>query len=977
MRKGLIFWLATVLFFTAATSGVSAASFADTEGTKCETAVEVLSSLGIVEGTEEGYKPDNSLTRAEMATILLRAMAMEKNASGRAVFTDVPASHWAYANIGAAYQLGIVNGVSASEYAPDAAVTYEQAVKMVVAALGYTVQAEALGGYPSGYLAKASQLGLLKGVKTGGDMTRGDMAILLYNALDKELLLPASYGDDAYEFVADGTETLLSYYLKTEKITDTITAVPMGKLVAPARRLLSDEVAVGNSAVIMKAGETDAQNLLGVRCEIYTKHDDMVDMPVIVAAVPKAGSEILEIDAAKIESINAGKLTYKDAEGNEKEVRVSGAAVVLNGKLLSAPAENVFMPETGKVRLIQNDGGEYSLAIIESYKNHIVKSVNKEESKIIFMDNTQLILDASDNTVTFIMTDGEGKALTLDDLEEWDIVSVAQDDMAAPSIVRLYRSYTIVHGTVTEMSDDTVRIDEQEYAVALANGTDGLQLGQSAGYCLDFTGAVAAVNKNYAEKRTYGWLRGAEYTKGLDAVPQLKLFTQDGEWKIFALAERVEFNGSLTGRDAVMQNDTLAGNAVYTDGHAPMLFDQTGALIPQLVAYDTNENGEIIELHTAENLTNPSVYGTDKDDVKLGNAFSMDWYTNSQNGAYNGGWISRFNNTPVGENRTSHTECAGGVLFGRVFITEAKMFVIPMNPEDEELYKMRDISTYGLETHRTMKCISYYDVDEGYNCGAMVIRNDIANVGTEDAYPSYTAASAIIIGKSNVLNEDGETVTALKMKNHMGAEVTATVTDPDFKCLFRYANADLVKDPDWYVEFDNGTTSNDATMITNRSAATGANRMYLDAKDLDLGDVIQYQLDDYGNLTMANVCFRANYGGGVEFTASETNGLLVTAKENYYRGGTLQVHGNVDAIYDKGIFVNVNIADGLGRKTSANALHAMKKEGAFYMWDKEKEVLRSITADDVMPGDEVFVLFATTSQRLFIVYRPTVNIAGN
>ena len=73
-----------------------------------------------------------------------------------------------------------------------------------------------------------------------------------------------------------------------------------------------------------------------------------------------------------------------------------------------------------------------------------------------------------------------------------------------------------------------------------------------------------------------------------------------------------------------MQNDTLAGNAVYTDGHAPMLFDQTGALIPQLVAYDTNENGEIIELHTAENLTNPSVYGTDKDDVKLGNAFSMD-----------------------------------------------------------------------------------------------------------------------------------------------------------------------------------------------------------------------------------------------------------------------------------------------------------------------------------------------------------------
>ena len=66
-------------------------------GENCETAVEVLAALGIVEGKAEGaYEPDSSLTRAEMATIILRTMNMAEAAEGKAIFSDVPSSHWAY-----------------------------------------------------------------------------------------------------------------------------------------------------------------------------------------------------------------------------------------------------------------------------------------------------------------------------------------------------------------------------------------------------------------------------------------------------------------------------------------------------------------------------------------------------------------------------------------------------------------------------------------------------------------------------------------------------------------------------------------------------------------------------------------------------------------------------------------------------------------------------------------------------------------
>ena len=972
MRKGLTVVL-TVLMLLACCTGVTAAGFGDTAGLQCETAVQVLSGLGIVEGKEAGvYAPEDTLTRAEMTTIILRLLKMEGKAAGTDAFTDVPKSHWAYANIAAAKQMGIVNGTSETNFSPDEPVTYEQAVKMVVATLGYTVQAEAMGGYPSGYLSKAQQLNLLSGVQTGGEMNRGNMAVLVYNALDKEMFIKTSYGEEAYTFAADETKTLLSVYLKMQKTVDAVTASPMAKLTVPSRRLLADEVAVGDAAVIMKAGETGAESLLGIRSEIYYYTEAGTDVPQIAVIVPRPGTEVLDLRAQDVVQVSGGRLVYTDNEGRDREAAVGGARVLVNGKLVATPAEADFKPAIGTVRLIANGGGkDYELAIVESYENHVVKSVNMEESRVTFKDNTQMVLDLSDNAIATVITDPAGKALTLDDLQEWDVVSVAQDDALNPTMRRIYRSYTMASGAITEISDDTVLIGETSYPIAPSLDRSLLGLGQSAGYYLDFTGAVAAVDKSYEKRYTYGWLRYAEYSKGIEAVPQMKIFAEDGKWIVLSLADTVEFNGTAVPNKAVMEKDAFEGDAVYTDGHAPMLFDKNGTFIPQLIAYNVNSDGEIDEMHTAQNLTNPSVYGTDKDEIKLGNAFSMDWYTNSQNGAYNGGWISRFNNQPLGENRTSHTECAGGVLFGRVFISSAKMFIIPMEADNEELYKMRDISTYGLESHRATKCISYYDVDENYNCGAIVVRNDIANTGTEDAYPSYTVASAIITGKSTVLNQDGEAVLALKMRNYNGKEVTATIEDPEFKCLYRYANADLTKDPDWYVEFNDGTVSSDPAKVTNRTAKAGANRMYLDAKDLDPGDIVMYQLDDFGNLTMANVCFRANYGGGVEFTFTESNGLLVTAKENYYRGGTLQVHGNVDEIYTKGIFVNVNIADSLGRQTNVTAVHAMKKSGVFYMWDKEKETLRTITADDVMPGDEVFVLFATTSQRMMVVYRPT------
>ena len=156
--------LAVVLAFAMILSMGAVSTFAAysdvTAGTVVSEAVGILSNLNILTGFEDGtFRPDETVTRAQMAAIICRTLGYEDQAQssmGSTVFNDVAADHWAsgYVNVAQAQQ--IINGYGDGNYGPEDLVTYEQAVKMIVSALGYDLAANAKGGYPTGYLAIAS-----------------------------------------------------------------------------------------------------------------------------------------------------------------------------------------------------------------------------------------------------------------------------------------------------------------------------------------------------------------------------------------------------------------------------------------------------------------------------------------------------------------------------------------------------------------------------------------------------------------------------------------------------------------------------------------------------------------------------------------------------------------------------------------------------------------------------------------------------
>ena len=124
-------------------------------------AITTLTKLKVIDGYEDGtFKPDGQITRAEFTKLIVFILGYKDLAYDSSDFTDVDASHWAKNYIQTAYNLGIIAGMGDGTFAPDAPVTYEQALKMVVCTLGYVQFAENLGEWPEGFIKQANTLDL-------------------------------------------------------------------------------------------------------------------------------------------------------------------------------------------------------------------------------------------------------------------------------------------------------------------------------------------------------------------------------------------------------------------------------------------------------------------------------------------------------------------------------------------------------------------------------------------------------------------------------------------------------------------------------------------------------------------------------------------------------------------------------------------------------------------------------------------------
>ena len=118
---------------------VFASDFSDVKDTEYYSEpVNVLSGLGVIAGFPDGtFKPGDNVTRAQMATMITAALGIPVKGSGATGFSDVPASHWASGYIAYAVSVGFVAGYPDKTFKPENPVSYNEALTMIVASLGW------------------------------------------------------------------------------------------------------------------------------------------------------------------------------------------------------------------------------------------------------------------------------------------------------------------------------------------------------------------------------------------------------------------------------------------------------------------------------------------------------------------------------------------------------------------------------------------------------------------------------------------------------------------------------------------------------------------------------------------------------------------------------------------------------------------------------------------------------------------------
>jgi hypothetical protein len=110
-------------------------TFYDIAGHSDAEVIEALAARGIIGGmSATSFAPDATMTRAQFAAIITRALGLPTFTEN--VFSDVPDDAWFASPVATAYHFNLVSGTSPTTFNPNGTITIQEAAVMVARAVG-------------------------------------------------------------------------------------------------------------------------------------------------------------------------------------------------------------------------------------------------------------------------------------------------------------------------------------------------------------------------------------------------------------------------------------------------------------------------------------------------------------------------------------------------------------------------------------------------------------------------------------------------------------------------------------------------------------------------------------------------------------------------------------------------------------------------------------------------------------------------
>lgn len=651
MNKNLKKVISSVAALTMVASSVAAfaVDFPDVESTASYAqAVQELSALDVISGYDDGtFGPDKLVTRAEITKMIVDALAERSSAEASTEstkFADVSADHWAKGYINQGVANGFIAGMSDTEFDPDANVTYVQAQKMLVSAIGYETYAQAQGGWPTGYKTYAASLDITKGISgitDSTELTRAQVAQMIDNAMGAPLCVIASWktewnGTKTPNLeVRDGKEGRAYETLFTEKhdaykvygrVTETSKtgSVDNDKVTFQVEKAdnFDDEEVKADSPVSedMYIGDSKADNYLRTYSQALIQKNDDDEFTILSIAAAAANKSVTVASEDFDENKSTGEALYFFPAGTTKGSTkyqldtTNGVTIYVNGvkqdsmaiydandlesdKTLYGYLKN---HETASVILQKetevgstSKSAKYNTVMISSYATAIVDEViDKTNETSVNFDTystgiqAKMTVNKDDDNYTYSFK-LDGKDIEAKDLQQNDVLNIAYDTTGSFRDSNFYD--VIVTRNVVDGVKCTSRNDTKgEYTIGgtkykAAEGMD-IDVETSTEYSLylDHFGRIAKADENSVSKN-YGVLKNIYKKAGGDYMAQI--ITKNGTEEEY----KVDSDNVKAYKSYLVKSD--ADGAVYDSTNK-----KTDAYPKQVVEYSVSSSSNKITI---------------------------------------------------------------------------------------------------------------------------------------------------------------------------------------------------------------------------------------------------------------------------------------------------------------------------------------------------------------------------------------------
>ena len=581
LKRALSLLLAAAMLIGMMVVGASAAGslddFSDKDEIVNQDAVSLLTILGVIEGKEDGsyFDPTGNVTRAEMAKMIATILNQGADVDGlytgmNTGLTDV-AGHWAESYINYCYSLGIIAGRGDGTFDPGATVTGTEAAKMLLVAAGYDASIEGLTGndWAIRTAALASTLGIFDNLNapTGAPLTRDNAALLVYNALDIEMI--QSY-QNGYAIAYSDNRTLLSTKYGVYRIEGTVVGNEWAQLeetdsdaaMAEGKTRLTDVKLIDSDTVNTRPGVDDGQSrpdttfnvstpvdYLGQTVTMYVRNTTVLANSEVLGVYLKDGANVIYNSADTEDTMKdflkgTGLSTDADTEYyvNYGYMASQGAATaamdfeMATGRFASVNGKtNAYGVEMTVIDNNQDGIVDYVLWLQESLSQVTAKNTSKETTTLVGFNNNKAIDDedivaedeVSEGDLALVVSYGgryyvSAPEVVAGEMESFQ-ASKTKEQTIKVSGTDYHPSY-IQYEAIT--ADNTY-----EFNIAQCDTDDGVQFDTTYDFILDSNGNVIAYRPSEQGLYDYALVLESGYEPGAfasDASGKVTVLLPDG-----------------------------------------------------------------------------------------------------------------------------------------------------------------------------------------------------------------------------------------------------------------------------------------------------------------------------------------------------------------------------------------------------------------------------------------------------------------